>query len=83
MFQKNQFSLIILYDILFYFIHVYITPGQEETTLGDNPFLMESEKSYHFAHRLHVSKIALPSDFMHMFHVLYIYITLGQEGTKF
>ena len=29
-FQKDSFCLIILYDILFYFIHVYIIPGQEE-----------------------------------------------------
>ena len=33
--QKDPFCLIILYDILFYVIHVYISPGQEETTLGD------------------------------------------------
>ena len=37
-FQKDPFCLIILYDILFYFIHVYITPGQEETNLGDKFF---------------------------------------------
>ena len=37
-FQKDPFCLIILYDILFYFIHVYKAPGQEETTLGDNCF---------------------------------------------
>ena len=48
-FQKDPFCLIILYDILFYFIHVDIAPGQEETTLGDN-FLMEAERSSHFAH---------------------------------
>ena len=35
-FQKDPFCLIILYDIMFYFIHKYIAPGQEETTLGDN-----------------------------------------------
>ena len=29
-------SCIIVYDILFHFIHVYIARGQEETTLGDN-----------------------------------------------
>ena len=36
-FQKNPFCLIILFsfDISFYFIHVYIGQGQEETTLGD------------------------------------------------
>ena len=34
-FQKDPFWLIILYDILFYFIHVYIVPGQGQTTLGD------------------------------------------------
>ena len=37
-FQKDPFCLIILYNILFYFKHVYIAPGQEKTTLGDNVF---------------------------------------------
>ena len=37
-FQRDPFCLIILYDILFYFKHVYIAPGQEETALGDNVF---------------------------------------------
>ena len=36
-FQKDSFGLFFLYD-LFYFIHVYKAPGQEETTLGDNVF---------------------------------------------
>ena len=36
-FRKDPFCLIILY-ILFYFLHVYTAPGQEETTLGDNCF---------------------------------------------
>ena len=52
-FQKDPFCVIVLYDILFYFIHVYIAPGQEETTLRDN-VLMEAERSYHFDHWLHV-----------------------------
>ena len=34
--RKIPFASYSLYDILFYFIHVYIAPGQEETTLGDN-----------------------------------------------
>ena len=55
-FQKDSFCLIILYDILFYLIHVYIAPGHEKTTLGDNCFLMEAKRSYHFDHWLHVSK---------------------------
>ena len=38
-FQKDPFCLIILYDILFYFIHVYIAPGQGKTTLRNNFFL--------------------------------------------
>ena len=68
-FQKDPFCLIILYDILFYFMHIYIAPGQEETTLGDIFFLMEAEKSYHFDHwsgRM-FKKITMPSDFMHTF----------------
>ena len=31
-------------------------------------FWMEAERSYHFDHWLHVSKISLPSDFMHIVH---------------
>ena len=46
-FQKDAFCLIILYDNLFYFIHVYKAPGQEETILGDM-FFMQAERSYHF-----------------------------------
>ena len=34
-FQKDPFCLIILYDVLFYFIHAYIATGKEETNLGD------------------------------------------------
>ena len=30
--------------------------------------LMEAERSYHFDHWLHVSKLAMPSDFMHTFY---------------
>ena len=37
-FQKDPLCLTILYDILFYFIHVHKAPGQEETILGDNFF---------------------------------------------
>ena len=40
-------SYIILYDILFYFIHVYIAPGQEEQPLGT--IFMEAERSYHWS----------------------------------
>ena len=36
-FQKIPFASL-FYDILFYFIHVYIAPGQGETNLGDNIF---------------------------------------------
>ena len=35
-FQKNPFCLIILYDILFYFIHV--PQGKRRQPLGDNFF---------------------------------------------
>ena len=69
-FQKDPFCLIILYDILFYFIYIYKAPGQEETPLGDN-FLMQAERSYYFDHGCMLQKkkkTALPSDFMHIFH---------------
>ena len=32
--QKYLFCLIILYDILFHFIHVYKAPGQGQTAIG-------------------------------------------------
>ena len=52
-FQKDPFCLIILlYDILFYYIHVYKAPEQEETTLGDNYF--DASRKV-FDHWLHVS----------------------------
>ena len=72
-------SYIILYDILFYFIHVYIAPGQGETTLGDN-FLMEAERSYHFNHWLHVSRNSLALGLYALFFlILYMYIAPGQR----
>ena len=71
---EDPFCLIILYDILFYFIHVYIAPGQEETTLGDK-FLMEAERSYHCHHWLHVSKnISGLCFYAQFFMILYIHI---------
>ena len=52
-FQKDPFCLIILYDILFYFIHVYIAPGQKivpEGCLGTIFLMVQAERSYHFDH---------------------------------
>ena len=57
----------ILYDILFYFMHVYKAPGQEETTLR-TMFLMQAERSYHFDHWLHVSKNSSALWFYAFFH---------------
>ena len=79
--RKNPFCLIILYDILFYFIHVYQAPGQEEKTLGD--ILLCKQKGlitlitgYMF------QTITLPSVFMHIFFmILYIYLALRQGQT--
>ena len=48
-FQKDPFCHIILYAILFYFIHVYKAPGQDETTLGDN-VLMQAHFFHDFIH---------------------------------
>ena len=75
-FQKDPFRLIILYHILFYFIHVH---NYRPRAMGDNPwgqfFLMEAERSYHFDYWLHVSKKYLCSlllctyfhDFIHVY----------------
>ena len=55
--------------ILFYFILVYKAPRQQETTIGDNVFYasrkvlsLGSDTGCMF------QKMALPSDFMHIFH---------------
>ena len=80
-FQKDPFCLIILYDIVFYFIHVYKAPGQEETSLG-TIFIMQAERSSHFDHWLHVSKNSYAIWFYaYFFMILYMYIALGQGQT--
>ena len=72
-FQKDPFRLVILYDILFYFIHLYKAPGQEEATLGHNS-LMQAERTYHFDHWLHVSKQSSALLFYaYFFMILYMY----------
>ena len=68
----------ILYDILFYLIHIYIAPGQEETNLGDSFFLCKQKCLITLITGCMFQKIALPSDFMHnVFMILYMYIALG------
>ena len=69
-FQKDPFCLISLYDRLFYFVHVYKAPGQEETTLGDNFFLCKQKGLITLITGC-MFKIALPSDFMHIFSWFY------------
>ena len=69
--RKIPFALyIIWYDILFYFIHVYIAPGQEEITLGDN-FLWKQKGLITLITGCMFQKIALSSDFMHTFSWFY------------
>ena len=82
-FQKDPFCLIILYDILFYLIHVYIATEQEETTLGDNFFFLWKQKGLiMLITGCMFQKIVLPSDVMHIFFmILYMYIALGQWQT--
>ena len=48
---------------------IYTAPEQENPTIGDNVFV-ETERSYHFGHWLHISKnsSAMPFDFMRIFH---------------
>ena len=47
-------------------------------------FFKEAERSYHFDHWLHVSKISLPSDFMQIvFMILYMYIASAGAGNPF
>ena len=78
-FQKDPFCLIILYDIFFYFIHIYIAQWQGDTTLRDKFFFMEAERSYHFDHWLCVSKpIFTVWLYAHCFMTLYVYIALAR-----
>ena len=65
-FKKDLFCLIILYDILLYFIHVDIAPGQEETTLGDI-ILCKQKGLITLNTGCMFKKIALLSDCMHIF----------------
>ena len=60
-FQKDPFCLIILYNILFYIIHVYKAPGQEETTLVDNFVLWKQKGLITLITGCMFQKIALPS----------------------
>ena len=83
-FQKDPFCLIILYGILFYFIHVYSVFSPRAR--WDNPWgqfvLMEAERSYHFDHWLLVSKISYAIWFYtHFFVIFYMYIALGRGQT--
>ena len=57
--------------IFLMFFHMYIAPGQGQTTFVDK-IMMSTEKSCHFAHLLQVSKyISLKSDFIHNFSCFY------------
>ena len=78
-FQKDPFCLIILYDILFYFIHVYIGSGQEKTTLEDN-VLMEAEKSSHFGYWLHLKKNSTALWFYAHFFYDFIHVHSPRAG---
>ena len=69
-FQKDPFGLIILYVILFYFIHLYKAPGQEETTFGVN-FLCSQKDLITLITDCKFQNIALSTDFMHIFAWFY------------
>ena len=69
-FQKAPYCLIILYAILFYFIHVYKAPGQDETTLGNTFFDASRNVLSRWSLGCMFQKI-LPSDLMHIFSWFY------------
>ena len=71
-FQKDLFCLIILY-ILVYFIHVYIAPGpQDKRRQPWGQFFDGSRKVLSLWSLVACcKKIALPSDFMHIFSWFY------------
>ena len=79
-FQKDPFGLIVLYNILLYFIHVCIAPGQGDTTHGD--IFMEAEMSSLWSLVAYFQNISLPSDFMHIFHDFIHVYSLNRKASS-
>ena len=68
------------YFIRYFVLHTCINSPRAS---GDNlqgQFFMEAERFYHFDHWLHVSKIALPSDFTHIFFHDFIHVYSPRAG---
>ena len=65
-FQKDPFCLIILYDILFYYYMYIKHPGKRKQPWG-TMFLMQAKGFITLIIGCMFQKIALPSDFMHIF----------------
>ena len=60
--------------------YMYIKPqGKKRQPLGT--IFMQAERPYHFDHGCMFKKIALPSGFMYIFMISYMYIALGHWQT--
>ena len=66
--SSRKIPSLIIYEIFLNFIHVYKAPGQEETTFRDNFFLCKQKCLNTLITGCMFQKIALLSDFMHIFH---------------
>ena len=66
--QKDPFCLIILYDILFYFTHVYKAPVQEKTIFGDKFFWCKQKGIITLITSYMFQKIPLPLILCTFFH---------------
>ena len=71
----------ILYTFLM-ILYMYIAPGQGLRQPLGNKILMPTERPYHFAHLLQVSKKSHWNLILYiLFHALYMYIAPGQRQT--
>ena len=80
-FKKINLFEVWFYTYFFMFLYMYIAPGQRQTTFGDNIF-MSTERPYHFAHLLKVSKSLLEIWFytIFFFHVFMHVYSPGAEA---
>ena len=76
-FQKDPFCLIILYDILFYFKHVYIVLGRGKITPWGQNFDVDRKALSLCQFIASLKEISLKSDFIHIFHAfIHVYSTV-------
>ena len=74
-FQKNIFEVwFYTYSYLCPFLYMYIAPGQRQTTLCGQNSDMSTERHYHYAYLLQVSKKYLWSLILYIFMPVFIHV---------